>query len=506
MKGSHVRRYAAVDLGAESGRVTVGRIEGRRATLEPVHRFPNAPVQLPDGLHWNVVELFAQTLNGLGRAAAGGEVAGIGIDAWGVDYALLDRSGRMLGLPFHYRDTRTDHMVSRVHERASVAELYDVTGIQTLPINTIFQLLADQLSAAMTLALAHRIVLIGDLIAYWLTGAIVNEVTAASTTGLLEAQTGTWARELVNRLGYPERPFTGQPVEPGTMVGRVLAQHADGSGQVAGTPVWAVAGHDTASAFVGTPVEGPGAAILSSGTWSLLGVECDEPVTTPEARACNLSNERGVDGKIRLLANVMGLWLVQECRRAWQAAGRAYEYAELLELAEAAPRRQALFDPDDGRFLHPGDMPTRIADACRMTDQTPPRTPGEYIRSTLASIACKYRVVLEQLEHVTGRGIEVVHVIGGGSQNALLCQLTADTLGRPVIAGPVEATTFGNVLVQARSAGEFGSLEELRAVVRASTTTRVHEPGPERAAAEDDYGRFLDVTRLSSHPRESAAV
>lgn len=397
-------------------------------------------------------------------------------------------------------------MVARVHERVSAAELYDITGIQTLPINTIFQLLADQLSAAMPLAMAYRVLMIPDLIAYWLTGAIVNEVTAASTTGLLDAHTGGWARELAGRLGYPERPFTGEPVEPGTMLGRVLAQHADGSGQAAGTPVWAVGGHDTASAFVGAPVEGPGAAILSSGTWSLLGVELDEPVLTANARGYNLSNERGVDGKIRLLANVMGLWLVQECRRTWQLAGHAYEYAELLELAEAAPRRQPLFDPDDTEFLRPRDMPARIADACRTGEQTPPGTPGDCIRSALTSIACKYRLVLERLEQVTGRAIGVLHIIGGGSQNALLCRLTADTLGRPVVAGPVEATTFGNVLVQARAAGDFGSLDELRAVVRASTDTRVYEPGPERAAADEDYARFLDVTGLSSHLRETTAV
>jgi rhamnulokinase len=506
MRGSHDGRYAAVDLGAESGRVTIGRIIGRRATLEVVHRFPNVPARLPDGLHWNVVELFAQTLAGLRGAAAGGGLAGIGIDAWGVDYALLDRSGRMLGVPFHHRDTRTDRMVARVHERVPAPELYEVTGIQTIPINTIFQLLADQLHSAMPLALADRIALIGDLIAYWLSGVLVNEATAASTTGLLDARSGRWARELVSRLGYPARPFECEPVEPGTMLGPVLGQHADGAGRAVGAPVRTVGGHDTASAFVGAPVGGPGAAILSSGTWSLLGIELDEPVLTPDACTYNLSNERGVDGKIRLLANVMGLWLVQECRRAWQRSGRHYDYAELLELAEAASTHQPLFDPDEPRFLGPGDMPARIADACRASDQPPPETPGDMIRSALISIACKYRVVLERLERVTGRDIEVVHVIGGGAQNSLLCRSTAAILGRPVIAGPVEATTLGNVLVQARAAGELGSLEELRAVVRASTELRVYEPGAERDRAEEDYGRFLNVTSLASHPPEQAAV
>jgi rhamnulokinase len=505
-RGSPDRRYAAVDLGAESGRVIVGRIDGGRVTLEPVHRFANLPVRLPDGLHWNVAELFAQTLTGLGRAAAGGGLAGIGIDAWGVDYALLDRSGRMLGLPFHHRDGRTERMVARLHERVGASELYEVTGIQTIQINTIFQLLADQLSSASSLALADRIALIGDLTAYWLTGTIVNEVTAASTTGLLDARTGRWAQDLVSRLGYPRRPFEAEPVEPGAMIGPVLERHADTAGDAAGVPVRAAAGHDTASAFVGAPVEGPGAAILSSGTWSLLGVELDEPVLTPEARTFNLSNERGVDGKTRLLANVMGLWIVQECRRAWQRDGRDHEYGQLLELAEAAGPHQPLFDPDAPRFLPPGDMPGRIADACRESGQSSPESPGGFVRSALTSIACKYRLVLERLERATGRDVEVVYVIGGGSQNALLCRLTAAILGRPVVAGPVEATTLGNVLVQARAAGELGSLEDLRRVVRASIEPRVYEPGEEQTRGEDDYGRFLTVTRLSSGPRERAAV
>jgi rhamnulokinase len=506
MKGSNPRRYAAVDLGAESGRVTVGTVAEGRATLEAVHRFPNVPVRLPDGLHWNVVELFAQTLNGLAGAAADGPLAGIGIDAWGVDYALIDRGGRLLGLPFHHRDARTDRLVARVHERVPASELYEVTGIQTIPINTIFQLLADQLSSAMSLALADRIALIGDLIAYWLTGSIANEVTGASTTGLLDARSGRWAHDLIGRLGYPARPFECEPVEPGTTLGPVLGQHGDAAGRAVGVPVRTVGSHDTASAFVGAPVEGSGAAILSSGTWSVLGVELDEPVLTAEACANNLSNERGVDGTTRLLANVMGLWLVQECRRAWQRSGRDYDYGELLGLGEAAPAHQPLFDPDEPRFLHPGDMPSRIAEACRRSDQPAPETPGDFVRSALTSIACKYRVVLERLEHATGRDIQVVHVIGGGSRNALLCRLAAAILGRPVIAGPVEATTLGNVLVQARAGGALGSLEELRAVVRASTELRVYEPGKEGARAEDDYGRFLDVTSLSSGPRERAAV
>lgn len=491
--------YAAVDLGAESGRVIVGRIGGGRARLEVVHRFENAPIRLPDGLHWNLLGLFSEMLDGLTRAAATARLDGVGIDTWGVDYALLDERGRMIGLPFHYRDSRTDGIVARAHERVSREELYAVTGIQTMAINTVFQLLADQSSAGLLLASADRIALVADLFAFWLTGELANEATAASTTGLLDARSGAWARGVIERLGLPGRPFAGDPVQPGTTLATVLDDHA---GAAAGVPVHAVAGHDTASAFAGTPLGGTREAVLSSGTWSLLGVELDEPVLTPTACAHNLSNERGVDGTTRLLANVMGLWLVQECRRHWDTEGARYDYAELLELAAAHDGEVPLFDPDDPRFLAPGDMPARIADACRESGQRAPQTPGEFVRSALVSLACKYRLVLERLEHATGREIETVHVIGGGSRSELLCRLTAATLGRVVLAGPVEATALGNVLVQARATGELGSLAELRDVAAASTEQRMFEPGADRTGAEQSYHRFLNVTGLAAEPRE----
>lgn len=495
--------YAAVDLGAESGRVVVGRIHDREASLEVVHRFSNGPVQLPDGLHWNLLGLFKETLTGLGRAAAIAPLAGVGVDAWGVDYALLQPDGRMLGLPFHYRDSRTNGMVARAHERVPREDLYAATGIQTMPINTVFQLLADECSAALTLRLADRIALIPDLFSYWLSGVLVNERTVASTTGLLDARSGRWARDIVRALGLPARPFTRDPAEPGTTLGPVLGFHA-AAGDAAGVPVHAVAGHDTASAFVAAPLRGPDAAVLSSGTWSLLGVELDEPVLTAEAAAHNLSNEQGVDATTRLLANVMGLWLVQECRRHWNAHGFACDYDELLALAAAARADVPVFDPDDNRFLAPGDMPGRIADACRASGQAPPASPGEYVRSALLSLACKYRIVLERLERVTGRVIEIVHVIGGGARNHLLCQLTAATLDRPVLAGPVEATALGNVLVQARAAGQYGSLAELRELAARSTHLQTFEPGHDSAIAEENFRRFVGLTGAAQVPRSSA--
>jgi rhamnulokinase len=463
--------FAAIDLGAESGRVVHGRFDGERVALDVALRFENRPVRLPDGLHWNLLSLFTEALAGL--RAIDAPLAGVAVDTWGVDYALLDGDGRVLGLPFHYRDARTDGMVARAHARVSADELYAATGIQTMPINTIFQLLADDRAAE-----AERIALVPDLLAYWLSGELANEITNASTTGLLDARAGTWARGLIERLGLPVAPFAGDPVEAGTTLGPVLAHHGIEA------DVHLVGSHDTASAFVAAPVRGENAAILSSGTWSLLGLELDEPVLGDRAREYNLTNERGVDGTIRLLRNVMGLWIVQECRRCWGDPS----YDELMEQAAAAREDVPLFDPDDERFLAPGDMPARIADACAERGQPRPEGRGETVRSALVSLACKYRLVLERLERAAGVEVEVVHVIGGGARNELLCRLTADLLRRPVLAGPVEATALGNVLVQARAVGELGSLAEMRAIAAASAEPVVYEPSGD---AEEIYERFV---------------
>jgi rhamnulokinase len=498
------RRLAAVDLGAESGRVIVGRFDGTSIALEVIARFESESLHLQDGRHWNLPGIFTSILRGLGQAAgANGPLDGIGIDTWGVDYALLDEHGRMLGLPYHYRDARTStEVLARTFERVPQLELYSRTGIQTMPINTIFQLMAEP--PGLALDAADRIALIPDLLGLWLTGVLVNESTIASTSGLLDAGRSVWARDLIERLALPARPFAGEVTEPGVALGSVLATHRDQAGAAAGAPVWVVAGHDTASAFVAAPVSEPEAAILSSGTWSLLGLEVDEPQLGPEAAAFNLTNERGIDGRTRLLRNVMGLWLLQECRREWRLAGEEYEYEELQRLAAAADEG-CVFDPDDDALLRGGAMPELIAAACRGCGQRPPASAGELARSILVSLACKYRFVLERLQLVTGRHPSVINAVGGGVRNALLCQLTADVTGLAVLAGPEEATALGNVLVQARALGEVGSLAEMRELVSRSAVVVRYEP---RGGRRDDetYERFLALTGLRSATKAEAAA
>jgi rhamnulokinase len=462
--------YGAIDLGATSGRVFAGSLGEGRVELRELCRFENRPVRLPDGLRWNLLHLFTEALAGLRRA---GPLAGVGVDTWGVDYALLDERGRVLGLPFHYRDERTAGMVERAFGRVSAGELYEVTGIQTMPINTVFQLLADEGTAA--LDAAERIALVPDLLGLWLSGELANERTNASTTGLLDARSGDWAHEAIARLGLPGRLF-GPLVDPGTPLGPALGHHELGR-----PTVYAVASHDTASAFAAAPIADEHAAVLSSGTWSLLGLELPEPVLADRG----LTNERGVDGTTRLLKNVMGMWLLEECRRAWGDVS----YEELHRLAAGEAGEAPLFDPDDERLLAPGDMPRRIADACGIE----PDDRGAMVRAILVSLACKYRWVLERLEAVTGREVRRIHVVGGGARNALLCRLTADVTGREVLAGPVEAAALGNVLVQARAAGELGSLADMRAVAAASADPAVFEPAGDDGST---YRRFLDRTGL----------
>ncbi|GAB3245839.1 rhamnulokinase [Nocardioides dilutus] len=442
---------AAVDLGASSGRVVVGRAGPDELSIETVARFPNGPVQHADGLHWDLPGLLEHSLAGL-RAA--GPVASIGVDSWAVDYGLL-RAGELLDLPWCYRDPRTEAGVAAVHGQVTPEDLYARTGLQFLPFNTIYQVAADN-----RLAEADRLLLVPDLMTWWLTGQAVCERTNASTTGLLDVRTGDWDPELLALVGL-DRTQLGELVEPGTVVGT-----RDG------TPVVAVGSHDTASAVVGVPMTEPDAAYVSCGTWGLVGVELEEPVLSEASRLANFTNEGGVDGRVRFLTNVMGTWLLSETMRAWGET----DLTSWLARAAAYGGPVPVFDVQDPRFLPPNDahsdIPARIADWCRERDRPGPEGQVAVVRSIVASLADGFAAAVEQAASLSGRDVRRVHVVGGGAQNTLLCALLADRLGLPVLAGPVEATALGNVLVQARANHALsGSLEALRSLV-----ARTHPP------------------------------
>ncbi|SDY69394.1 rhamnulokinase [Herbiconiux ginsengi] len=467
---------AAVDLGATSGRVMLGYVGHDELRLVPVARFPNNPVRVLDGLHWNILELYRNVVVGLGSALREEpDVRSIGIDSWAVDYALI-RDGRMLGNPYHYRDDRTAAGVDATHTIVGPADLYAANGLQFLPFNTLYQLAAEQLAGS--LGAAQSMLLIPDLIGYWLTGAQRAEQTNASTTGLLNVHTGGWDEELIRRLGLPRGIFP-EIVAPGSTVGTLVPAVAAELGASRALPVSAVGSHDTASAVVAVPATGPDFAYISSGTWSLVGVELEHPVVSEDSRAANFTNEGGVDGRIRYLQNVSGLWLLSESVRSWERGGEQIDLPTLLHAAATVDAPVPVFDAADARFVAPGDMPARIAAWCTEHGLVAPQSRAEFVRSILESLADAYARSIETAAALSGKQVSVIHVVGGGSQNALLCQLTADRTGLPVLAGPVEATAVGNVLVQARAQGLIAgdtSLEGLRAIVAKTFSPVRYEP------------------------------
>jgi rhamnulokinase len=479
----------ALDLGAESGRALMGRFDGARLAIDDVHRFPNVPVQLGAHLYWDFPRLFDDVLAALRKAGAGG-LDSLGVDAWGVDFGLLDARGELLGNPVHYRDRRTEGMMKAAFQRVPRDEIYRRTGIQFLPINTVYQLMAMVVDADPRLEVADSLLLIPDLFHHYLCGVTACELTNATTTQCYDPRGEAWAMDLLTRLGIPSRVFP-DVVAPATVLGPLTDEIARESG-LSGTRVVAPATHDTGSAVAATPIEdGAKAAYISSGTWSLVGVELGQPVINDTTLAANITNEGGVAGTTRLLKNVMGLWLVQECRRSWSREGQDFTYEELMVLAETAPPFTAFIDPDDERFLRPGDMPARVRAACRETNQPEPADHGQLVRVILESLALKYHMVLSQLEAVTGARVEVVHTVGGGSQNRLLCQMTADATGRLVLAGPVEATAIGNLIAQAIGLGELGSLADGRQVIRNSFRIDEHEPGSDWAEPTARFDALL---------------
>jgi len=464
--------YLAFDLGAESGRAILAHLRDRSLTTQEVHRFKNEPVEYGGSLHWDVARLWWEMRKALSQLE-NVELAGIGVDAWGVDYALLGERGELLQNPYHYRDSRTAGMMQKVFQRVPREEIYRATGIQFMPINTLYQLYAARQQTPAILQSAQKLLTIPDLFHYWLTGRAVCEFTDATTTQLVNPVTRTWAKDLLGQLDLPGH-LLSEIVEPGTMLGPLHPTIAKDSTLV-DTPVIAPAAHDTGSAVAAISAR-EDTAFLSSGTWSLLGIELDQPILSAEAMRLNFTNEGGVQGTTRLLKNVMGLWLLQQCHHAWAAQGQFYEHHELLDRAAREIPFACLVDPDHESFLRPANMLGAIDAFCARTQQRAPQSPAAYVRSILESLAFKYRLVLRNLEHLTGRRIEQIRVIGGGSKNRLLNQFTADATGKRVLAGPSEVTALGNVAVQILATGRAGSLKEVRAIVEHSYPPEVFTP------------------------------
>jgi rhamnulokinase len=464
--------YLAFDLGAESGRAMLVCLHSGTLTVREVRRFKNGPVQEGDGLHWNVHALWSEIRTALSELAST-KLAGIGVDAWGVDYALLDKAGTLLENPYHYRDQRTAGVMERVFRKVSKEEIYSTTGIQFMPINTAYQLFAANIETPSLLKRAARLLTIPDLFHFWLSGKAVCEFTNATTTQLVNPRTRTWARELITQLELPANLW-GEIVEPGTLLGE-LRPGITTNPVLTRTLVIAPAAHDTGSAVAAISAR-QGTAFLSSGTWSLLGTELHAPLITPETMRLNFTNEGGVNGTTRFLKNVMGLWLLQGCHKAWAAQGHNYDLPGLLHATEDEEPFFCLVDPDHESFLRSTNMPAAIAEFCAHTHQPVPKSPAGFTRTILESLAFKYRVVLAELEQVTAKHIETIRVIGGGSKNSVLNQFTADATGKTVLAGPAEATALGNAAVQMLATGAVASLQEARAVIERSYPVDVFRP------------------------------
>jgi rhamnulokinase len=490
-----VSRYLAVDLGAESGRVIAGVFGGERIELEEIHRFPNVPVRTPDGLHWDTLGIYREILAGLRRAGDlhAGDVDGIGVDSWGVDYGLIDSAGRLLGNPYHYRDARTDGMPAESAKIVPASEQFERTGIAQLQFNTVYQLMAAVRAHDHTIDLAQHLLMMPDLMHYWLCGEQACEETNGSTSGALGID-GAWARDMLARLSVPDHMLTG-PVAAGAVLGRLRpgTQQECSLGPV---PVILPPTHDTACAVVAVPAEpkrdGRGHIYLSSGTWSLMGMELKSPNTSEAARLAGFTNERGAGGTFRFHTNIMGLWLLQESRRAWARDGihTDWSYQDLMERAAAVESPRVVINVDDPAFLHPDDMPAAILAQLDASERGRLRTPEVLARAILESLAIAYRVTVERVEQLTREPVGTVHIVGGGSRNSLLCQLAADATGRQVVAGPTEATALGNVIVQAVGAGEIRGMDQVRDVARASAQVTRYEPRSSDLW-EDLHGRLI---------------
>jgi rhamnulokinase len=477
-----MNRFLAIDLGAETGRAILGSLQNGRLTLEELHRFANTPVRLPTGLYWDTLRLFHEIRHALFICGRERKLTldGIGLDTWGVDFGLLGADGALVDNPRHYRDSRTSGMLEKTFAVVPRQEIFAETGIQFMPRNTLYQLNAMRLSDAPALTSAVKLLFMPDLFNYWLTGEIRAETTIASTSQFYNPVKKQWATELFRRLDLPER-ILPELATPGTRLGTLLPEIAEWSGLSSGVPIYATACHDTAAAVAAVPAEGEGWCYISSGTWSLMGVELDAPIINEQSLALNFTNEVGAENTIRFLKNIAGLWLLQECRRAWALAGRDFSYEDLSKLAADAKPAGTLIDPD--AFPEPGRMPERIAESCRASGHAIPDQPGAVTRLILESLASTYNKVACNLETLTNRSIDRIHIVGGGSRNQLLNQLAANATGKTVIAGPTEATAAGNILVQAIGAGAISSLSEARQIVQQSFPLETYQPSRDREGA-----------------------
>ncbi len=485
--------FLALDIGAESGRVMLGTFDGSKLSLSEAHRFESSPVRTADGLHTDVLRIWAELKCGMAKATkmADGGIAGIGVDTWGVDFALLDKNGGLLSNPFHYRDNLTDGILSRAFRVVPKKRIFEQTGVQFMAINTLYQLYALKLRKWPPLGMASRMLMTPDLFNYWLSGKQVNEFSIATTSQCINPRTKTWAKTLVKRFGLPTNLF-GKLVEPGTAIGNLLPEVAEDIGVRGAVKVIAPGCHDTTLAVAAVPARNKDFAYVSCGTWSLMGAEIDEPCINAASMSAEFTNEGGVCNTVRFLKNLTGLWIVQECRRAWEKEGTSYDYPRLTRMASEAPALRSLINISYPAFGKPGDMPTKIRSFCRTTGQPVPDSEGAIVRCALESLALSYKTSLDQLENILGRRLEPIHVVGGGTQNTLLCQFTADATGRRVVAGPVEATAIGNILMQAIAVGRIKSLDSGRDIVARSFGTAVYEPS-RNGSWERAYKRFMEL-------------
>ncbi|MCA0754730.1 rhamnulokinase [Paenibacillus sp. N4] len=484
----------AYDLGASSGRALLGRLNNGKIEVEELHRFSNDPVQVGDRLHWDILRLLHELKQGLLKVKHRGiKLDSLAIDSWAVDFGFIGSSGELLGNPYHYRDRHTDGVMEEVVRELSESAVFGKTGIQFLPFNTIYQLAALKRADSPLLREAKHFLMIPDLLRYFLTGEKFNEFSNATTTQLYNPLTESWDEELIRTIGLSPEWF-GEVVQPGARVGQLRPSVCEELG-IEPVPVYAVAEHDTGSAVAAVPALDRSFAYLSCGTWSLMGTEVGEPVISPLAQELNFTNEGGAYGTFRLLKNIMGLWVLQECRRAWKRAGISYDFPELVKLAHEAKPFAAFIDPDDPVFLHPGDMPARIAEYCERTGQQAPEDAGGIVRCILESLALKYRYVLELTEQLSGQSFNGLHMVGGGIQNTLLCQWTSNAIGKPVWAGPVEGSAIGNMIVQWTASGKLADIWEARKVIRESFPVDVYEP--ERSEEwENAYRAFKAKTGI----------